>query len=132
MIPGRFLLFVGCLVFLIDHDEAEIFQRRENGAARADHDACAAGMNFVPFIVPLAFGQMTVQHGDRVLHIGKPALEPFDRLRREGNFRDENDGSAPAIQRGADRLQINFRFTGAGDAVEQNRTRVLGRLERLA
>ena len=74
---------------------------------------------------------MTVQHGDRVLHVGKPAFEALDSLRREGNFRDENDRSAPAIERSLDRLQINFRFAGTRNAVEQNRTRVLGRMERL-
>ena len=57
VIARRFLLLVGGLVFFIDHDQAEIFERREDGAARADHDPRAAGMNLVPFIVPLAFGQ---------------------------------------------------------------------------
>ena len=56
VITRRFLLFVGGLVFFIDHDQAEIFQRRENRAARADHDPRPAGMNLVPFIVALAFG----------------------------------------------------------------------------
>ena len=56
VIPRRFLLFIGGLVFFIDDDEAEIFERREDRAARADDDARAAGMNLVPFIVPLAFG----------------------------------------------------------------------------
>jgi hypothetical protein len=88
-------------------------------------------MNFVPFIVPFAFGQMTVQHCDSVLHVGKPAFETFHRLWREGNFRDKNDCGASATERATDRLQINFRFSGTGDAVKQNRTRVLRRIERL-
>ncbi len=117
-------------MFFIDHDEAEIFQGRENRTARADHNACAAGMDLVPFIVTFALGQMTVQHGDRILHVSKAPLEPFDCLRSQRNFRDENDGGAPAIERGADRLQINFCFPRAGDAVKQNRPSVLWRLER--
>src|SRR5438270_700799 len=56
MITRRFLLFVGGFVFLIDHDETEIFQGRENGTAGADHDTGATRMNLVPFIMALAFG----------------------------------------------------------------------------
>ena len=124
MIPWRFLLFVSGFVFFIDDDESEIFQRREDRAARADHDPRAAGMNFVPFIVAFAFGQMTVQNRDGVLRLGEPAFEALNRLRRKRNFRDENNCRASVIERRADRLQINFRFAGTGDAVEQNRTRV--------
>ena len=88
VIPWRFLLFIGCLVFFIDHDEPEIFERRKNRAARADHDACSARVNFVPFIVAFAFRQMTVEDGDRIRHVGKATLETLHRLRRQRNFRD--------------------------------------------
>ena len=88
VISWRFLLFIGCLVFFIDHDEPEIFERRKNRAARADHDACSARVNFVPFIVAFAFRQMTVEDGDRIRHVGKATLETLHRLRRQRNFRD--------------------------------------------
>ena len=90
-IPGviarRFLLFVGSLVLFIDDDESEIFQRREDGAPRAHHDPGAAGVDLVPFIVPLAFRQMAVQNRDRILRLGEAALETLDGLRRERNLR---------------------------------------------
>ena len=57
VITRRFLLLVGGLVFFIDDDQSEVFERRENRAARADHDAGPAGMDLVPFVVPFAFGQ---------------------------------------------------------------------------
>ena len=94
VIPRRFLLFVGRLVFFIDNDQPEILQRREHCAARADHDPGAAGMNLVPFIVALALGQMTVQNRDVVLRFSEPAFEAFHRLRRERDFGNENDGRA--------------------------------------
>ena len=125
VISRRFLLFVGRFVFFIDNDESEILQRRENSAARADHDPRAAGLNLVPFIVPFAFGQMTVQNSDVILRLGEPAFEAFHRLRRKRDFRNENNGRTSAVERRADRLQINFRFAGTRDAVEQNRPRVL-------
>ena len=74
MISRRFLLFVGRFVFFIDNDESEILQRRENSAARTDHDARATGMNFVPFVVAFALGQMTVQNSDVVLRLGEKGL----------------------------------------------------------
>ena len=68
---------------------------------------------------------------------GETALETLDRLRGERDFRDEDDGGLAARERGADRLQINFRFPAAGDAVKQNRRmrfrvgeRVFDQLER--
>ena len=82
-------------------------------------------MNFVPFIVAFALGQMTVQNSDVVLRLGEPAFEAFHRLRRKRDFGDENNCRASVVERPADGLQINFRFAGTRDAVEQNRARVL-------
>ena len=130
VIARRFLLFVGSLVLFIDDDQSEILERREDGAARADHDPRAAGLNLVPFIVPLAFGQMAVQDRDHLLRFGEAALESLDRLRRERNFRDEHDGRFSAREGRTDRLQINLRLAAAGHAVEQNRLRVFRRGQR--
>ena len=130
VITRRFLLFVGGLVFFIDHDEAEIFERRENRAAGADDDAGAAGMELVPFVVPFAFGKMTVQDRNHVRLRGEATLESFDRLRGERDFRDEDDRGLAAREGGADRLQINFRLAAAGHAVEENRRVRFGIFER--
>ena len=83
-------------------------------------------MNLVPLVVTLSFGKMTMQHSDRILRFGEPALEAFDCLRRQRNLRDENDCSATAIECGPNPLQINLRFARACHAVQQNRTRILG------
>jgi hypothetical protein len=69
-------------VFFIDNDESQVFQRCEDRAARTDYDARSAGVNFVPFIVPFALGQMAVQHRDRVLHVGEAAFETLNCLGR--------------------------------------------------
>ena len=118
MISRRFFLFVSCFVFFIDNDEPEVLQRREDCAARADHDAGAAGMNLVPFVVAFALGQMTVQNSDGILRLGETAFEAFHRLRRKRDFGNENNCRASAVERCADGLQINFRFAGTRDAVE--------------
>ena len=120
VVAGRFLLLVGGLVFFIDDDEPDVFERGEDGAARADDDPGAAGVELVPFVVSLAFRQVAVQDRDHVGLGGEPALETLDRLRGERNFRDEDDGGLAAREGGADGLQINFRFPAAGHAVKQN------------
>jgi hypothetical protein len=56
MVSGGFFLFICGLVFFIDDNESEIFQWCEDRAARADYNARAARMDFVPFIVTLALG----------------------------------------------------------------------------
>ena len=49
-------------------------------------------------------------------------------LRGEGDFGDEDDGLAALRERLFDSAQVNFRFPGAGDAVQQKgRARILGR-----
>src|SRR4029077_9139190 len=61
----------------------------------------------------------------------KTALETLDGLRRERDFRDENDCAAPAIKRRPDRLQIDFGFSGTGHTMEQNWMSGFRRGERL-
>src|ERR1700686_231643 len=78
----------------------------------------------------LAFGEMAVQDRDRVLRFGETAFEPLDRLRRERNFRDEHNRAMAARERRVNRLQINFGLAAAGHAVQQNRARILRRIER--
>src|SRR5439155_8946973 len=84
-------------------------------------DARAAFTDLVPLVVPLAGGQMAVQHRDeRLQRAGtEAALEPFDRLRRERDFRHEHDGAFSLPQAMGDGLQINFGLAAARDAVKQ-------------
>ena len=56
----------------------------------------------------------------------EPRLEPLDRLRRQRNFRHEHNRAFALLQRVREGLQINFRFAGAGDAVQQKGCEVGG------
>ena len=64
MIAWGFLLFVGGFVLFVHDDETEVFERCKDGAAGANDDPSAAGMEFVPFVVALAFGKVTVEDGN--------------------------------------------------------------------
>src|SRR6266705_2776107 len=52
----RLFPLVIVLVFFIDNNQPEFFERRENRAAGADHNSGTTGMNLVPFIMALALG----------------------------------------------------------------------------
>ena len=133
VVARRFLLLVGVLVFLVHDDQAERLHRREDGRARADDDPRAALANLVPLVVPLAGGQMAVQHRDQRLQRAgtEPRLEALDRLRRERDLRHEDDRALALFQRVGDGLQIDLRLAAAGDAVE-GRSRGEGRKVRTA
>ena len=121
MVAGRLLLLVGVLVFLVHDDQAERLDRRKDGRARADDNARAALANLVPLVMPLAGGQMAVQHRhQRLQRAGaEPRLEALDGLRRERNFRHEHDRAFALLQGVGDGLQIDLRLAAAGDAVEE-------------
>ena len=125
VVVGRFLLLVGMLVLLVDHDDAEIGQRREDGRARADDDTRAAAADVLPLVVPLAAGKMAVQHGDADFLPEETRAEMLDRLRRERDFRHEDERAFAKGQHLRDGLQINLRLAAAGDAVEQHHARFL-------
>ena len=71
MVARGFLLLVGVLVLLVHDDQAEVGQRRENGAARADDDAGLAAVDLVPFVVAFAVGKVAVQDGDFLLGLAR-------------------------------------------------------------
>ena len=123
-IPGviarRLLLLVGSLVFLIHDDDSRLAHRRKNRAACANDDASLARMNAMPFIVPFALGKSAVQHRHRVARAGEPALEPLDRLRRQGNLRHQHERAPTLRARHRDGLQVDLRLAAAGDPVQQH------------
>ena len=121
VVAGRLLLLVGMLVLLVHDDEAERFDGRKDGRAGADGNPRAALANLVPLVVPLAGGQMAVQHRHQGLQRAgaEPRLEALDGLRRERDFRHEDNGALALLQGVGDGLQIDLRLAAAGDAVEQ-------------
>ena len=60
------LLLVRRVVLLVDHDQAEVGERREDGGARAHADARLAAAQPEPFIVALALSEAGVEDRHRV------------------------------------------------------------------
>ncbi len=104
-------------MLFVDHDQAQVGSRSENGAAGPDHHLHTPGGDPLPMPVPLRVSQMAVQHGDG----RKSAAEPADRLRRQADFRNQ-DNRLPAVADDfANRLDINFGLSAPGHAVQQDR-----------
>ncbi len=110
------LLLVGRVVLLVDADQAEPGQRREDRGARADHDRRLAGSDPLALVTALCVGQRRVQDGHPV---AEPRAKAPHGLRRERDLGDEDDHAQPAAQRLAGRLEVDLGLPAAGGAVEQ-------------
>ena len=64
MVARGLVLLVAGLVLLVDDDDAEVRQRREDRRARADDDVGVPGRDLLPEAVPLGRGQAAVQDRD--------------------------------------------------------------------
>ena len=116
VVAGVALLLVGGVVLLVDHDQAEVADRGEDGRARADADARLAAAQAPPLVVALAGGEGRVEDREAV---AEPGPEARHRLRREADLGDEDDRAAAARQRRLDRGQVDLGLARAGDAVQQ-------------
>ena len=110
-------------MLLVDHDEAQVLQRRQDGRARADGDFGVTYAQPPPRVVALAHAHLRVQNGDLALKVRTEAL---DGLGSEGNFRNEDDGGTPLCPHGLERADIHLRLAAASDAVEKESAVVTG------
>ena len=106
------------VVLLVDDDEAERVDRREERAASADRDVDLAAAKPRPHVEALARREPRVQHRDVV---AEASAEARDELRRERDLRHEHDGAATELLRLGDGAQVDLGLARAGDAVEQER-----------
>ena len=88
MIPRRLLGSIGSLLLLVNHNQPNLFQRRKHRRAGTHHHICQALLDAPVLVGALCHGQSAVQHRHPLT---KSAAEQPDRLRREGNFRHQND-----------------------------------------
>ena len=106
IVPRRLVLLVARLVLLVDDDKPKI----------ADHDARRTRADAMPFVVALAVRQRRMQ--DR--HpIPEARSEAAYGLRRQRDLRHHHDGAASGRKLRRDRLQIDLRLAGTGDAEKE-------------
>ena len=83
-------------MLLVDADQAEPGQRREDRRARPDHDRRRAGGDALALVAALGLGQRRVEDRHPV---AEPRAKAADRLRRERDLGDEDDHAQPALER---------------------------------
>jgi hypothetical protein len=103
-------------VLLVEDDQAEVLDRREDGAARTDGDPGLVRPEPAPFVVALTLGQRGVQQRDRV---PEARLKARHRLRRERDLGHEHDHAFAPLQARLRRAQVHLGLAGAGHAVQQ-------------
>ncbi len=110
------VLLVGGILLLVDADEPQSRQRREDRRACADHDRRLAGRDAFPLVAPLRLRQSRVEASDAV---SEAVAEAGERLRREGDLGNEDDRAEPALEGGGTGPQVDLRLATAGLAVKE-------------
>ena len=110
------LLLVGRVVFLVHTDDAEPRHGCEDRGARADDDRRVAARDARALVASLRFRQRRVEHRDA---LAEARAEPTDRLRREGDLRNEHDRAAAALECNGTGLQVDLGLTAPRCAVEE-------------
>ncbi len=125
LIGHALLLLVALVVLLIDDDQAEIGEGKEQRRAGADHE------------LRLVLGDGAPDAAaQRRRHAGVPfggagaetLLAAGDELAGERDLGHQHEHLTPPRQRGCDRLEIDFGLAGAGDAVEQRHGEAAARI----
>ncbi len=127
VVAHAFVLLVRVVVLLVDDDQAELAERREQGGARADRHRRLPGPDPPPLREALGPGEAGVQDRDVV---AEARAEAADELRREPDLGDEHQHLAPLADRVLRRAEVDLGLAGAGDAVEQERPGRAGRRDR--
>ena len=115
VVAHALLLLEARVVLLVDDDEPESPDRREERAAGADGDVDLAGAESTPHRVALARRERRVQDRDVV---AEARAEARDELGRERDLGHEDDGAAPLLARGGDGPQVDLGLSAARHAVQ--------------
>ena len=109
-------------MLLVNHDQANVVERREHGGAGTDADARFAGTQPQPLVMALALAEPGMEHRDDV---AKAGLEATDGLRGERDLGNQHDRAPSGLERGLHRLEVDLGLARPGHAVEQeSRARV--------
>ncbi len=114
VVARRRPLLVAGLVLLVHHDRAQPLHRREHGGPGADRHEPLASAQGAPRVGALAIGQPRVEHRHT---ISKDAAHPRDGLRRQGNFRHQQNCPVSRLHDGTKHVEVYERLARACNAV---------------
>ena len=119
MVAQFVILLKRAVVFLIDHNQTDIRQRREHRQPRADHQLRLPQHRAQIILRTPACRHLAVQHGGR--YVGKTVFHTLQKLRREVDFGQQKQHLPSLRQHFRHHIKINFSLATAGDAVQQKR-----------
>ena len=122
------LVLVAGVVLLVDDDQAEVGQRREDRRAGPHADPRRTAAQAHPLVVALAVGELGVQDGDGVAEARDEARHD---LRGQRDLGDEHEHRPPLLERRARGVQVDLGLARAGHALQQQQRAGLGRGDRL-
>ena len=103
-------------MLLVDADDAEATHRREDRRTRADDDSRLARSDPLALVPPFRLRQAGVKHRHEIV---EARAEAAQRLRRQRDLRDEDDGVAAAGQSRRAGAEVHLGLTAARLAPEQ-------------
>ena len=104
-------------MLFIDDDQAQLGQGGEHCQTGAEHDACAALKGGAPVAGAGGFSEFAVQAGQLCLR--KASGDAAFELRREVDFRHQQQRLLAGGEGAFDEAQVDLGFAAAGDAVQQ-------------
>ncbi len=116
VVMRAFVLLVGLVVLLIDHDQPEIGVGQKQRGARADYDRRFAGCDRGPVTLPCARGQFGMPFQRPHAETQRKAIEE---LTGQRDLRHQDQRLPAAADDFRDGLEIDFGLARTGNAVEQ-------------
>ena len=116
VVNDAFLLLEGGFVLLVDDDEAEVGEGKEQRRAGADDDGGGAIGDGAPGGAAGAGGEVGVPDGGGDAEAAFEALQP---LRGEGDLGEQHQRLTALAEGFGDGFEVGLGLAGAGDAVEQ-------------
>jgi len=119
VVHRRLALLEGRLVFLVDHDQPKVRQRREHRRTRAHHHPRLPQGHRHPRVETLARGQVAMPDDHLGAQVGQPRTQPPDRLGGQGDLGHQEDRRATLGDDLADERDVDLGLARARDSVEQ-------------
>jgi hypothetical protein len=105
-------------VLLVDADQAEPADGREDGGASSDHDPRLTAFDALSLVAALGFSEGGVEKRNAIAEASPEAAQS---LRGQRNLGHEDDRTPTTLQRGRAGLEVHLRLAAPGRAVQQER-----------
>ena len=111
-------------MLLVDHDHADVRQRRDDRQPGADDDVDLARPDPPPLVGPLAVAQTRMDERDPRVEV-RP--QPIHQRQGQRDLRDEHERRPARLQRCRDGLHVDRGLAAAGHPIEEQRARIAER-----